>query len=148
MIEPISRAKDLDFARYNNNYTKSNQNSFPDSEQFVQQLSKQIASLVKEEVAKTETEQNKEKVEKEKEAEKENRVDFSDISEKLREITGMEQVYFQFEIDKDNKKELIMKVVNQETQEVIQQFPTEISLKIIKMLEETLGRGQIANVKI
>ncbi|MPN02689.1 hypothetical protein SDC9_149905 [bioreactor metagenome] len=41
-----------------------------------------------------------------------------------------------------------MKVVNQETQEVIQQFPTEISLKIIKMLEETLGRGQIANVKI
>jgi uncharacterized FlaG/YvyC family protein len=60
----------------------------------------------------------------------------------------MTEVFFQFEFDLENQKELILKIINKDTKEILNQFPSEVALKIAKMLDQTLGRGQIANATV
>jgi uncharacterized FlaG/YvyC family protein len=70
------------------------------------------------------------------------------MSENLQTITNMTEVFFQFEFDKENQNEMILKVIDKKTHEVVDQFPSEIAIKIAKMLDQTLGRGQIANATV
>lgn len=55
----------------------------------------------------------------------------------------IDKVFFKFERSEDNPKDLILKIIDQETREVLQQYPSELSLKIAKIVEELLGTGQI-----
>lgn len=80
-------------------------------------------------------------------SEKEAKVDYKELANKLKDIAGAQGVYFEFIPDEETKK-MLMRVVNEETKEVIRQYPAELTLKIVKIINETLGQGQIANFKI
>jgi len=84
--------------------------------------------------------------------EKKNKIGMSDINENLNKVANMSSVIFQFEFYEnqevkiaERKKELILKVIDKETKEVLSQYPTEISVKIAKMLDQLLGRGQLTD---
>jgi uncharacterized FlaG/YvyC family protein len=161
MIEPILRTKESDTTKYNDYFSnsKSNQKSSLNAERLAQQkiqnakkISKPIENLEepsKDDPATTVTVENAIANNTNNSVDEQtNKVAFGNMAEKLREITGMTQVYFQFELSEENKKDLIMKVRDKETHEVIQQYPSEISLKIAQMIEDYLGRGQIANATV
>ena len=143
MIEPVLKTKESDTVKYND-FAKSNQNNSLETERLAQQnIKKQSenSTTVNEESLVAKNDANNP-------PEKNNQVGFQNIAERLREATGMTQVYFQFELCDENNKELILKVLDKTTHEVIQQFPSELSLKIAQMLEEQLGRGLIANATV
>ena len=74
-------------------------------------------------------------------------VDYSQLSKKLQEIIGASNTYFEFSLDEETKK-LIIKVVNQETKEVVQQYPPEVALKIAKIVAQKLDAGQLTNAVV
>jgi flagellar protein FlaG len=53
----------------------------------------------------------------------------------------------EFTMDKDINK-MIMKLVDENTDETIKQFPPEIAIKIAKIVASTLGNGQLTDAKI
>jgi len=137
MIEPILQAKTTDTVDYSSN---RNQRNALNSEGSTQQVSNQ-----KNDNNALKNETNLERNNLQNNQEKpENKVGFADISENLNLMTNMPQTYFQFEIDEEQKG-LILKIFDKETNEIIQQFPSELSLKIAQMIEENFGQGQIAN---
>ncbi|MCL2312892.1 MAG: flagellar protein FlaG [Firmicutes bacterium] len=143
MIEPIGRTTEIDTTKYNDYSSSSNQKKSLETERHAQQIAKQKEVPLKKNEASDEENNTLNNPQ-----EQTNKVGFDGIGEKLLEITGMTQVYFQFELCEKTKKDLIMKTIDKETHEVIQQYPTEVSLKIAQMIQEQLGRGQIANATV
>jgi flagellar protein FlaG len=90
-------------------------------------------------------EQQKEKPENTAEKEEE-----LNISKAINDIvSNISNVYFKFEFDEDlNPRELILKIIDEETKEVVSQYPSELSLKIAQFLEQTLGTGQLTDATI
>ncbi len=89
-------------------------------------------------------------IEKEKNTEqtpKKDLIDFSELGEKLKEIMGENNLSIEFSIDRDTQK-MVVKFLDAETEEVIQQFPPDVTLKITKIIAEHFGSGQITNVKV
>lgn len=82
-----------------------------------------------------------------KNKEKKDKVDYKELANNLKELAGANNVYFEFVMEEESK-EMVMRVVDENTKEVIRQYPSEITLKIAKIVNETLGQGQITNVKI
>jgi uncharacterized FlaG/YvyC family protein len=70
------------------------------------------------------------------------------MNELLNDITSITQVYFQFELSEENPSDIILKVIDKHTDEVVNQYPSDISLKIMKMIEQFVGRGQLSDVSI
>jgi len=144
MIEPVLRTQETDTTKYNDFLSSnSNQKNSLDTEQSLQQIAKQKENSNQ----KNETTAAKNENVLNEESAQENTVGFSNMGERLREMTGITQVYFQFELC-DEKRNLIMKILDVESHEVLQQYPSDLSLKIAQMIEEHLGRGQIANATI
>ncbi len=74
--------------------------------------------------------------------------DFSELAEKLQRNFGDENVAFEITIDKETSK-MILKLVDTKTDEVIRQFPPEITLKIARMIAAyENSNGQLANAKV
>ena len=61
------------------------------------------------------------------------------ITEHLNDLMKDLKVNLNFEVNKDNGGELIIKVVDTETKQVIRQIPTEQTLQIRKTLDSTQG---------
>ncbi len=74
-------------------------------------------------------------------------VDYSELSKKLQEIIGAPNTYFEFSLDADTKK-LVIKVINADTKEVVQQYPPEVALKIAKIVSQRLEAGQLTNAVV
>jgi len=157
MIEPILKIEESNIAKYNEFFAQSKKQSSKESQYFYKQVSAQIADLAKQE----DIQRNKLKIvdtftgsdnntnnQAERFSKKQSRINFTEMANKLIEITGMKEVYFQFLPTKSSKNGLIMKVIDKSTDEVIQQFPSEISMRIAKMIEENYGKGQIANATV
>lgn len=74
--------------------------------------------------------------------------DFSELAEKLQRNFGDENVAFEITIDKETSK-MILKLVDTKTDEVIRQFPPEITLKIARMIAAyENSNSQLANAKV
>ncbi|HOK14169.1 MAG TPA: flagellar protein FlaG [Candidatus Kapabacteria bacterium] len=86
---------------------------------------------------------------KPKEKEFKNKVnsDLKELGEKLKNIVKEADVFLEFSIDKDTNK-MILRVIDNKTKEVIQQLPSEIALKIARIVSNIEGEGQIANAKV
>ena len=69
------------------------------------------------------------------------------LRQRFRNIIRDNQIAIEFAIDNDSKK-MIMKIIDEETQEIVKQFPSEISLQIAKLLTKSLDSGQITNAKV
>lgn len=88
-------------------------------------------------------------------AAKSNIIDLKGISDKMNEILkdgeelqliDKENETVEFSVDKPTKK-MIMKVIDKETNEIVRQYPPEISLKIARIIADTMGNGQFANAQ-
>lgn len=77
----------------------------------------------------------------------EDKVGYGRLGKKLKEIAEVDKVHFEFVMDSESKTMLI-KIIDEDTKEVIHQIPSEMTLKIAKMVDEILGRGQISDAKI
>ncbi len=73
-------------------------------------------------------------------------VKFTELGEKLKQIMGENNLSIEFAIDKETKQ-MVVKFLDAETEEVIQQFPPDVTLKIAKVIEDHFGNGQITNFK-
>lgn len=52
-----------------------------------------------------------------------------------------------FSTDKDTDK-LILKIINRDTDEVVRQYPAEVSLKIARIVNSMIENNSIANVRV
>jgi flagellar protein FlaG len=71
-------------------------------------------------------------------------VNFNDLASKLQEMLDTDNVALEFSLD-DSTKKMILKVIDNETKEVVRQYPPEIALKIARIVSEI---GQFANAKV
>ncbi len=79
-------------------------------------------------------------------SEKQKIADFTDLSQKVSELVNENDVVFKFSIDKTTKK-MILKLIDSETKEVLQQFPPDIALKIARIVANQLEKGNVTNAK-
>ena len=73
--------------------------------------------------------------------------DLTDLGNKLKDMLQDSNSYLEFKMDKDTNR-MILRLIDNETKEVIQQFPPELALKIARIISSLEGSGQIANAKI
>ncbi len=78
--------------------------------------------------------------------EKQKLSDFSDLSEMAQNLLDENNVIVEFSMDKETKK-MIMRMINAETKEVIQQYPPAISLKIARIVANAIDKGAVTNAK-
>lgn len=76
-----------------------------------------------------------------------NKINYNEISDKLSEILGDENIDIKFSKDNDTEK-MIMKIYNKDTEEIIKQFPPEITLKIAKIVSSLLEKGSFADLRV
>ena len=72
---------------------------------------------------------------------------FSELAAKLRTFLDQENLAIEFSRDKSTKK-MIMKIIDSKTQEIIRQYPPDITLKIARIVAQTLEQGQVTNAKV
>jgi len=73
--------------------------------------------------------------------------DLKNLGEKLKELIKENDVFLEFKIDKDTNK-MILRIIDNQTKEVIQQLPSEVALQIARIISNIEGQGQIANAKV
>ena len=119
-----------------------------------QNILQEIAEEIKQTLEKTNAKSEKESNSNSKTEEHNKKVGVEGLNETLNNVANMNSVIFQFEFqDQDTtdtiteakRKEIILKVIDKETEEVLSQYPTELSLKIAKMLNQLIGKGQMAD---
>lgn len=76
-----------------------------------------------------------------------NKIDFSELASKIKDALKEENVSIEFSLDQETKR-MILKVIDSETDEIIKQFPPEITLKIARIIANALESGQVANAKV
>ncbi len=78
--------------------------------------------------------------------EKDFKLNYDVLKDKLKEIMADESLDIQFAKDEDSNK-MIMRLVDLETKETIKQFPPEITLKIARMVAASSEQGILSNAK-
>lgn len=70
-----------------------------------------------------------------------------EFENKLNEFLKDEDLSLVFKKDEETQK-MIMKLVDNKTEEVIKQYPQELSLQIAKMVSGLLEKNSITNIKV
>ncbi len=81
------------------------------------------------------------------EKEETKKVDYNDLAESIKSLLDDKSIAIEFAKDKDSNQ-MIMKIINDQTKEVIRQFPAEISLKIARIVSANAVGKNIADVTI
>lgn len=76
-----------------------------------------------------------------------NEVNYKDLANKLKSVLKNTDLSIEFSMDEDVNK-MIMKLIDEKKDEVVQQFPPEIAIKIAKIVASTLGAGQVTDARI
>ncbi len=75
-------------------------------------------------------------------------VTYDKLADTLKDMAQIDGVYFEFVKDEETD-EMLMRVVDKETKKVLKQYPSEITLKIAQIINNTLDTvGQITNATI
>ena len=69
--------------------------------------------------------------------------DLEKLERGIKTIFNDENLAINFAKDDDTQK-MILKIINQETDEVIRQYPPETSLRIARMVSELIDNGELA----
>lgn len=78
---------------------------------------------------------------KSKDTKKEARVSYDEIGQQLKEFLGLNNITIEFSLD-DKSSKMIMKIIDNQTNEVIKQFPPDLSLKIARIVSSSIsGKG-------
>ncbi|MCX6156127.1 MAG: flagellar protein FlaG [Candidatus Kapabacteria bacterium] len=72
---------------------------------------------------------------------------YNALASKLNGILNDKDVNLEFSYNKDMKK-MILKLIDSKTNEVVEQFPSEISVKIAKIISKSIESGSLADAKV
>lgn len=97
--------------------------------------------------APTEINQTSEKVSKQNNDKFQKTFEPSKIESEISKLLEDDSLIAQFSTDKETEK-LILKILNQETKEVVRQYPPEASLKIARIVSNMIESNNIADVRI
>lgn len=84
---------------------------------------------------------------KETKKQTDNKVNYAELSNSIKTILDDKKLAIEFSRDKETK-EMIMKIINDDTKEVIRQYPAEISLKIARLIASKIDTGNITNAVV
>lgn len=73
--------------------------------------------------------------------------DYSKLADKLRSLLGDNNFSIEFSMDKETKK-MVMKVIDNRTQEVIKVCPPDITLNIARIVSSTFDTGNVTNATV
>lgn len=78
-----------------------------------------------------------------------NKANYDDFAKKLKTILNNSEFSLEFKLDDDTKK-MILRIIDNNTKEVVHQYPPDLTLKIARMVTSALGNenGQVADAKI
>jgi flagellar protein FlaG len=104
-------------------------------------------NLVQNERAQQQTEESRERNDK-----RENKVnDFSSLEETLRDdirdLFNEKNVALKFSLDNETKQ-LILSLIDSNSNEIIRQIPSELALKILKFFNAKLDSGQVTDARV
>ncbi len=141
MISSISGISSMDISKLIENFAHKKKKSTAESEENMHQYIDDVYNSV------NSSKNGKLKSNGIDKKDDETNVDYKELAKKLKEIANVNGVYFEFVLDEEST-EMLMRVIDEKTKQIIRQYPSEITLKIAKIINDTLGQGQIANVKI
>lgn len=76
-----------------------------------------------------------------------NQINYNELATKLKNMLKDTDLAIEFSMDKELNK-MIMKLIDEQKDEVVQQFPPEIAIKIARIVASTLGSGQVTDARI
>lgn len=79
--------------------------------------------------------------------EKQNTVDYKKFENEVKSFLQENNLAIEFSID-DQTKKMVMKLIDEDSKEVVKQFPSELSLHIARILSSSMESGNITNAKI
>lgn len=82
-----------------------------------------------------------------KKEEKGKKISFDEIQKNLQELLKDSNLMIEFSKDSELNK-MIIKMIDQDTKEIIRQIPPDVTLKIARIIAGTFGAGQIADAKV
>lgn len=87
------------------------------------------------------------KVEKNKNDEFVKTFDSDKIETEITKLLEEDTLEAQFSTDKETEK-LILKIINKETDEVVRQYPPEVSLKIARMVSNMIENNTVTDARV
>lgn len=75
------------------------------------------------------------------------KVDFSALSDSLKNSLQLTNISFEFSVDSQTQS-IILRIVDAQTKEVLQQLPSELALKISRLIAGSLEQGQVTDAKV
>lgn len=72
---------------------------------------------------------------------------FEELNTRINTMLDNESLAMEFTKDEITDK-MIIKIIDSKTNEVVQQLPPEVTLKVARIVANTLGNGQITNAKV
>lgn len=76
-----------------------------------------------------------------------NQESIDELNKELKNITESNRLNVQFKFEKE-ANQLIMKLIDEETKEVVRQVPAELMLKIARIVSSQLNSGAFADAKV
>ena len=78
---------------------------------------------------------------------KQNKVDYNELAGKIKALFGGNDLEVHFSYD-NSSRSMIMKLVNSKTNEVVNQYPPEVTLEIAKIVSSIVDQGHVTNAKV
>lgn len=72
---------------------------------------------------------------------------YEQLASKLKDLLSDNDMTLEFSLDKDTN-EMILKIIDSSTKEVVRQLPPELTLKIAKYVANMMGSGSLTNARI
>lgn len=72
---------------------------------------------------------------------------YEQLANRLKDMLNTHDMTLEFRLDSETN-EMILKIIDNKTQEVIRQLPPELTLKIAKFVASILGTGQVTNARV
>jgi flagellar protein FlaG len=143
MITSINNISPLDAVRYEGLRQRIPKN---EGESAASSVSSKKNLSDNEQEAKTISEKTEEIRQKKKE-DAFSKKELTSFEDKINEVMKEENLKIEFSKDEETKR-MILKLIDKETQEVVQQYPPEITLKIARIVANTLEQGSLTNTII
>ncbi len=78
---------------------------------------------------------------------KDNKISYDEIGDQLKEFLGLNNVSIEFSLDQTSNR-MIMKIIDNQTKEIIKQFPPDLSLQIARIVSTTISGRSLTDVTI
>ncbi len=77
----------------------------------------------------------------------EKKLNYNDLANSIQSLLGEQNIALEFKMD-DSTNKMILRIVDSNTKEVLQQVPPEIALKVAKFVADQMGNGQVADATV